>query len=306
MRDHATIRAAPQIAPRPRSRHAKEAHAMDEQSQILMSVTNRVATITLNRPDRLNAWTPVMADALRAAVARAEADADVRCIVLTGAGRGFCAGADMGGLQGAADTGGIGFSGPGAQGPGAPEAPGPDLTGIYPGRFGYLYECPKPVIAMINGPIAGIGLVLALYADLRFAAAEAKFTTAFAARGLIAEHGAAWLLPRLIGEAAAMDLLLTARVFDGAEAAALGMVNKALPGQALGAHVDAVAHRLAHEVSPRSLAVMKRQLRRSYAQSFAASLGDADEQMRASFASPDFKEGVQSYVERRTPRFADL
>src|SRR5690606_26185546 len=149
----------------------------------------------------------------------------------------------------------------------------------YTGRFGYLYNCPKPIIAAINGPCAGIGLILALYADLRYADESAKFTTAFAARGLVAEHGVAWLLPRLVGEAHALDLLFTARKFTGAEAQAMGLVNQALSGDQLMSHVSSVARTLAHDVSPRSVAIMKRQVRASYAQSFAQSLSVADEQM---------------------------
>lgn len=280
---------------------------MNDYEQITVETRDRVTTITLNRPDRLNAWTARMADEVRTAVGRAGVDPDCRCIVITGAGRGFCAGADMEGLQGTADQGKL-ESGAATDPDGVrfPDAPGPDLGDTYPGRFGYFYHCPKPIIAAINGPCAGIGLILTLYADLRFADEAAKFTTAFAARGLIAEHGIAWLLPRLIGEAHAMDLLLSARKFTGAEAEAMGLVNKALPGDALMDHVAAVGRTFAHEVSPRSVAIMKRQVRAAYSQSFAQSLAIADEEMHRSFAAFDFKEGVQSYVERRPPAFRDL
>lgn len=281
---------------------------MQPYDQILVTAEARVTTIALNRPERLNAWTRRMADELRHAVGQAGRDPHCRCIVLTGAGRGFCAGADMGGLQGTAETGTV-TGGRAALHPETPdyvEVPGPDPRDDYPGRFGYLYSCPKPVIAAINGPCAGIGLVLALYADLRFADAEAGFTTAFAARGLVAEHGIGWLLPRLVGEANAFDLLLSARRFSGAEAAQMGLLNKALPGPELMPHVAAVARRLAHDISPRSMAVMKRQLRKAYHQSFAEALATADAEMQDSFAAPDFAEGVQSFVERRPPAFPDL
>ncbi len=280
---------------------------MSDYEQITVRTQDRVTTITLNRPDRLNAWTGRMADEVRTAVGRAGMDPDCRCIVITGAGRGFCAGADMGGLQSTADQGKAGSGA--ALNPSDvrfPDAPGPDLGGTYPGRFGYFYQCPKPIIAAINGPCAGIGLILTLYADLRFSDEAAKFTTAFAARGLIAEHGIAWLLPRLVGEAHALDLLFSSRKFTGAEAQAMGLVNKALPGDALMEHVATVAHTLAHEVSPRSVAIMKRQVRAAYSQSFAQSLAIADEEMDRSFSTFDFKEGVQSFVERRPPAFQDL
>jgi enoyl-CoA hydratase/carnithine racemase len=280
---------------------------MSNYEHIRLQTQDRVSTITLNRPERLNAWTARMADEVRDAIGRAGADAATRCIVITGAGRGFCAGADMQGLQGTANAGKA--SGREVLNPvdvSFAAAPGPDISQTYPGRFGYLYSCPKPIIAAINGACAGIGLILTLYADLRFAAQDAKFTTAFAARGLVAEHGIAWLLPRLIGEAQALDLLLTSRKFMGMEAEAMGLVNKALPQDELMGHVGAVARTLANEVSPRSVAIMKRQVRAAYAQSFAASLALADEQMSQSFSTFDFKEGVQSFVERRPAAFQDL
>lgn len=269
-------------------------------TEILADTQDGVLTITLNRPERLNAWTGTMQTEVETAIRAGGADDAVRCIVLTGAGRGFCAGADMNGLQSIQASGGENYqaSRPEAKRP----APSP-LEQAFPGRFGHMFACPKPIIAAINGPCAGIGLILTLFADLRYAAAEAKFTTAFSQRGLIAEHGIAWQLPRLVGEANALDLLFTARKFDGAEAERLGLVNRALPGEALMAHVGEVAHHLATQVSPRSVAIMKRQIRESYFQSYGDSLATADAEMERSFATHDFKEGVASFVERRAPAF---
>lgn len=279
---------------------------MTGHEQILVNQDGAILTITLNRPDRLNAWTGQMQAEIEAAITDAGADDSVRCIVVTGAGRGFCAGADMDGLQQISPGGEAAraatSAGASANG-GASGSAAEDLEALYPGRFGYMYACPKPIIAAINGACAGIGLIFALYCDLRFAAAEAKFTTAFAARGLIAEHGIAWLLPRLVGEANALDLLFTARKFTGAEADALGLVNRALPVNELMPHVLETAGHLATQVSPRSVAVMKRQVRETYTQSFAESLATADTEMAGSFASFDFREGVQSFVERRPPAF---
>ncbi|MGH1358610.1 MAG: enoyl-CoA hydratase-related protein [Burkholderiaceae bacterium] len=277
---------------------------MSQYEQISVTLKDRVTTIALNRPDKLNAWTSQMAAELRRAIAAAGTTPECRCIVITGTGRGFCAGADMAGLQDTASSGGaarqradvpvdVSFKG----------APGPDLGEEYPGRFGYFYKCPVPIIAAINGPCAGIGLIMTLYADLRYADESAKFTTAFAARGLIAEHGISWLLPRLVGEANALDLLLTSRKFSGADAQSLGLVNQALSGASLMSHVESVARMLAYDVSPRSVAIMKRQVRAAYAQSFAESLAVADTQMAESFSTFDFAEGVNSYVERRAPEF---
>ena len=268
---------------------------MADYTQILSETKDGVLTLTLNRPDRLNAWTDVMHNELQHAITAAGQDESVRCIVVTGAGRGFCAGADMDVLKDIQD-------GERETLEGGEEIPS-DLRDLYPGRFGYLYACPKPIIAAINGACAGIGLIFALFADLRFAAAEAKFTTAFSQRGLIAEHGIAWLLPRLIGEAQALDLLFTARKFTGAEAEQLRLVNKALPVTELMGHVQHTARHLATQVSPRSLAIMKRQIRKTYFQSFADSLAEADEEMSISFTTFDFREGVASFVERRPPAF---
>ncbi|MEL7032559.1 MAG: enoyl-CoA hydratase [Pseudomonadota bacterium] len=270
---------------------------------ILTESEGDVLIITLNRPDRLNAWTGQMQMEVQDAIERAADDDAVRAIVVTGAGRGFCAGADMAGLQeispdsDAADAA--------ASGKATTEANSgaEDLAALYPGRFGYMYACPKPIIAAINGPCAGIGLIFTLYADLRFANQDAKFTTAFSQRGLIAEHGIAWLLPRLVGEAHALDLLFTARVFKGAEAERVGLVNRALPANELLPHVMDTAKHLSTQVSPRSLAIMKRQIRESYFQSFARSLEIADQEMQDSFGSFDFKEGVDSFVEKRPPAF---
>ncbi|MEH6487338.1 enoyl-CoA hydratase [Hyphomonas oceanitis] len=269
-------------------------------TQILEDLNEGVLTLTLNRPDRLNAWTPVMQAELETAIRAAGDNQNVRCIIVTGAGRGFCAGADMNHLQDIqGDTDAGAKSATASVERGAPKG----LEKIYDGRFGYLYACPKPIIAAINGPCAGIGLIFALFADMRFAGEDAKFTTAFAQRGLIAEHGIGWLLPRLVGEANALDLLFTARVFKGDEAADLGLVNKALPSNELMPHVMKLAGHLSKMVSPRSVAVMKRQVRASYFQSYSESLAEADIAMADSFTTFDFKEGVASFVERRQPAF---
>ncbi|MEO8202388.1 MAG: enoyl-CoA hydratase [Betaproteobacteria bacterium] len=273
---------------------------------VLYEVSDRVAVIRLNRPAVLNAFTAAMGESLRQAVAAAVADDGVRAIVLTGAGRGFCAGADMKLLQGI-ERGASAAQAP----PAAPAAPaadspsslGPDVSGHYGGRFGYLLQARKPIIAALNGPAAGLGLVIALYADVRFAASDAKFTTAFAQRGLIAEHGVSWLLPRLVGPAHALDLLLSARKFDAGEAARIGLVNKVFAQATFMEEVMAYARTLAYTVSPRSMAVIKAQVWKSPFQDFAEALAVADNEMQMSFRSEDFKEGVAHYIEKRAPSF---
>lgn len=264
----------------------------------------RVATITLDRPDRLNAFTPAMGRSLRTAFARCAADDAVRVIVVTGAGRGFCAGADMGVLQ-QIQSGTTARATPAepAEEPLPAERDGLEVSGHYGSRFGYLFAVPKPIIAAINGPCAGLGFVFALYCDLRFSSLDARFTTSFAQRGLIAEHGIAWLLPRLLGSARALDLLLSARKFDGAEAEKIGLVQRAFPAEQLRAETRTYARELADTVSPRSLAVMKAQIHQAPFQDFNQALATADAEMARSFQSADFREGLAHYLEKRAPRF---
>jgi enoyl-CoA hydratase/carnithine racemase len=268
---------------------------------VALEVKDGVAVVSLNRPAQLNAFTVAMGLGLKRAMADAVKDEAARVIVLTGAGRGFCAGADMNLLQKIAPGGT-------ATPPPAFEHDfysglGPDVGAHYGGRFGYFLQARKPVIAAINGPAAGLGLVLALYADIRFAASEAKLTTSFAQRGLIAEHGISWLLPRLVGPAHALDLLYSARKLTAAEAERLGMVNKVFPQESFMQDVLAYARTLAQTVSPRSTAVMKAQVWKAMHQDFNAALELANEEMQKSFASADFKEGVAHYVQKRAPAF---
>ena len=283
---------------------------MSEYPEILYEVVDRIATITLNRPERLNAYTGTMADSIKCAVGDAVTDPRVRVIVITGAGRGFCAGADMSILarQAQASRYRSGQAELGEVDAKFECSIGPDLNAEFQGaeRFGYLVKTKKPVIAAINGPVAGIGLVLVLYADLRFAADNAVFTTSFAQRGLVAEHGMSWLLPRLVGQANALDLLLSARKVGAAEAQAMGLVNAVFPADKFMKSVHDYARLLSDTVSPRSMAVMKAQVWKANFQDFTEALNVADEEMKASLEGPEFKEGVAHFLEKRAPRFADL
>ncbi len=269
--------------------------------EILYEVDDPVATITLNRPRALNAWTPSMELEVRDAVGRAARDPAVVGIVLTGAGRGFCAGADLKVLQGLSSGAGAGARGADVPLPGE-ESWGEDLRSTYT----YLLSVPKPIIAAINGAVAGMAVPIALCCDLRFMAEDAVLTTAFAERGLIAEWGLSWLLPRLAGPAVALDLLYSSRKVTGREAVELGIVNRALPlDEVLPAATDYIVG-LAERCSPASLAVMKRQV---YQQLYAG-LGPAERESQAlmveSFSRPDFAEGVASFLEKRPPKFARL
>jgi enoyl-CoA hydratase/carnithine racemase len=259
---------------------------------VQMSVDEDVAVVTLNRPERLNAWTDEMENTYFGLLDECAASADVRAIVVTGAGNGFCAGADMNQLQQLSGGGNAGAGGNGARAERRPQA-----TPL---------SIPKPIIAAINGACAGIGLVQALMCDIRFAARGAKFTTAFARRGLVAEHGISWILPRLVGPARALDLLLSGRVVLAEEALELGLVNRVVPGADLLDETLAYARDLATNCSPASMATMKRQVYADLEHGLEAALEEADRLMLRSFTAPDFVEGVASFVERREPSFPAL
>ncbi len=272
-------------------------------NEVLYSVSDRVATITLNRPDKLNAWTVNMEFEYKAAFAEAARDPEVRVILVTGAGRGFCAGADMGLLQsvmsGSVTPGGVDRDEPApAIGNGARED--------FKKQYSFPLAVPKPTIAAINGAAAGLGLVHALYCDIRFAADTAKFTTAFSQRGLIAEYGLAWILPRLVGMHNALDLLYSARVINGTEAYEMGLVNKAVPADQLMATAREYAIQLATMASPRSMGVIKRMAYTAQFQTLGEACDLAVDEMVQSLGSDDFREGVASFLEKRKPNFPAL
>ncbi len=271
--------------------------------ETLYEVAKRVATITLNRPDKLNAWTAVMELEVRAAMAEAERDENVRVIVLTGAGRGFCAGADMSLLSTVATKGldAVQRIQATQAGTGASECGGGRAD--FQKKYSYFPALSKPVIAAINGPAVGLGLVIALYCDLRFASDAARFSTAFARRGLIAEYGMAWMLPRLVGHANALDLLFSARLIDGTEAFRMGLANQVFPQDVFQEKVWECAVELASNVSPRSLRVIKRQVYDAMFQTLGEAFDISQREMLASLQCEDFKEGVAHFVEKRAPVF---
>jgi enoyl-CoA hydratase/carnithine racemase len=266
--------------------------------QILYEVEDPIATITLNRPERLNAMTTRMEGEIKHAVARAEADPAVVAIVVTGAGRGFCAGADLGGLRN------IGEGRAMDEGTELEADPGDATIGeSFRGPWAYLLSVRKPIVAAINGPAAGLGLAAALLCDVRFASERATFTTAFSRRGLVAEWGIGWVLPRLVGTAHALELLWSARVFDAAEADRVGLVNRVLPHDELLPFTRSWVEELAKHSSPTSLAIMKRQVYTSLTRELGPSMQEAIRLMLESFSRPDFKEGVASFLEKRPPKF---
>jgi enoyl-CoA hydratase/carnithine racemase len=265
---------------------------------VLCEVRNGVAVVTLNRPDRGNSWTGRMEVEYRARLAEAEADGSVRVIVITGAGRQFCVGADAAALDGMTGGGGYddGVREPLAQ-PGRSDDP--DLGG----RHAFLWAIPKPVIAAMNGAAAGLGLAIACYCDLRFAAARAKFTTATARLGLPAEFGLSWLLPRMLGTTRAADLLLSGRVILADEAERIGLVNGVFPDDDVLAETVAYAERLARHCAPSSLRAIKEQLYRDLRGTLAEAEADSRRRLEEMTGSADFLEGVAALVGRRDPDF---
>lgn len=268
---------------------------------ILYDVADGIATVTLNRPEKLNAWTRVMQVEVHEAMHRAASDEAVRAIALTGAGRGFCAGADMGLLSEIQEHGAGRLSVEVDTTPTLPQGSElPDFRKTY----SWFPSIPKPIVGVINGPCAGLGLVIALYCDLRFAARSAVFTTAFAQRGLIAEHGISWMLPRLIGMPAAADLLFSARRIEADEAFRLGLVQRVFPDSELMSATRGYLRTIVEGVSPRSVAVMKRQLWEAQFQGLGEAIEAGNVEMLESFRSEDFKEGVAHFLEKRAARFS--
>ncbi len=267
---------------------------------ILYQVDEPVALITMNRPERLNAFTRTMLAEIRHAVAAAERDPRVVGIVLTGAGRGFCAGMDMAALDNISAAASLA----GEDDASLVAEPGDAAMGAdFSIAYTYLLAVRKPVLAAINGPCAGLGFCFAVLSDMRFVERQAKFSTAFAGRGLVAEHGVSWLLPRLIGSSRALDILWSARRFDGVEADKLGLADRLCDtGTAVQAARDYIAE-LARSVSPTSIMVIKQQVYRHLTMSLGPAMEETNRLMEESLGRPDFREGVRSFLEQREPAF---
>ena len=269
--------------------------------EILYDVDESVAILTMNRPETLNALTDLTQAEIRHALDESERNGDIIGTVITGAGRGFCSGVDMNALGAMSEAGrrlGNSF--------GHLEAnPGnPDEDPNFKVGPAYFLGLRKPLIAAINGACAGLGFSYATFCDLRFVDKAARLTTSFAQRGLIAEHGTSWMLPRLIGPANALDLFWTSRKFDGEEAFRIGFANRlSEPGECVNDAVEFLKG-IAASCAPNSLMLMKKQVYRHMNKELAQAMSESNTWMDESLARGDFKEGVQSFVERRAPNFS--
>ena len=270
---------------------------MDSYEQILYDVAPPVATLTLNRPDKLNAWTQKMEEEVTAAIRAAAADDRVKAIILTGAGKGFCAGADMSLLSEISQE----------RSPRAEFLTDVNVDGNVRADFrkkhAWLLSVPKPIIAAIHGPAVGLGFIIPLYCDFRFASEKARFSVVFSKRGLVAEYGLAWILPRLVGLGNAIELMYTSKMVDASEALRIGLVTRVLPEENFLPAVQEFAREMATTVSPRSLRIMKRQIYTGLLQDLGEAFDLATEEMKASFGTEDFKEGVAHFLEKRAPAF---
>ncbi len=263
-------------------------------------VTDRVATITLHRPDRLNAWTAQMNAEYRSCLQQASDDPGVRVVVVTGSGRGFCAGAESEDLAGHVERGAYR-----SWDADHLDRPGYGVRPEFDAELAYHFGVPKPIIAAVNGPAAGIGFALACYCDLRFAAAGAKLTTAHGRLGLPCAFGLAWLLPKLIGLPRALDLILSSRTVTAEEANQLGLLT-AVPADQLADRVGTYARMLATEVSPASMAASKRQVYEAFHTSAAEAVRTAEALIDPMMSGPDYREGVAALREKRAAVYQDL
>ncbi|MAP10503.1 MAG: enoyl-CoA hydratase [Gammaproteobacteria bacterium] len=261
---------------------------------ILYDVKDGVLTITLNRPDRLNAFTKFMRNDLIDAVDAAEADDNVRAIVFTGAGRGYCAGADLG-------RGGDTFN----------HAKRDESEERYPGRDGggtltlRLFECRKPLIAAINGPAVGIGITMTLPMDLRLASTNAKFGFVFTRRAIVPEAASSWFLPRLVGPGQALEWMLSGRVFDAEEALAGGLLRSLHAPEELLPAANALAREFADNTAPVSVAMTRQMIWKMMTEQHPMAAHRVDTAgVRYCGSLPDAREGVESFLEKRPPRFS--
>jgi enoyl-CoA hydratase/carnithine racemase len=262
-------------------------------SEVLYEVADHVATITLNAPERMNTISGEMLDELSARLLDADADRDVRCVVLTGAGRAFCAGLDLQAQMGAS-KGSLGNMGGGAGIPGEF-----DLRNAPPI---VLHGLDTPTICALNGGAAGYGLDIAFGCDIRVASSSAKLNPGFAKRGILPESGGTWLLPRMVGYAKAAEIAFTGRTLTAAESLDLGLVNQVVDPDQLGDHVAGLAAEIAAN-APLAVRAIKRMMRAAETETFEQNVHHVFLQLLPLLRTDDFREGVAAFMEKRTPDF---
>ena len=260
-----------------------------------------IATIWLSRPKRMNAWTGRMHTEYSYLLSRAEQDQGIRGIVVTGRGKGFCVGGDSDALTGHIKKGGY-DSGTSDE----IEWPGYGVSDDFDALFAYHYGLSKPIVAAINGPVAGVGLALACFADIRFAAPGIKLTTAHGKLNLPAEYGLSWVLPRLVGLGRANDLLLTSRVFYSEEALAMGLVNQLFDSVNIVQQARGYLHQMVRAVSPNSIKQTRWQIYKDLHRDAASSVEDSEKLLKEMMKEQDYQEGVQAFLDKRNPKWSSF
>ena len=271
--------------------------------EIIYELDGPVATITINRPSKLNALTDLTQAEIRHALDCSERNGKIIGTILTGAGKGFCSGVDMGSLTKMSKAGASIWKShekllvdPG----------NPDNDPNFLSSPAYFLGLRKPLIAAVNGASAGLGFSYATFCDLRFVERTAKFVTSFGPRGLIAEHGTSWMLPRLVGPSNALDLLWTSKRLDAVEAFRIGYANRLCENGKSAIEAKQYLNKLAKTSAPISIMMMKKQVYRHLNRELGVSIEESKLWMDESLKREDFKEGVSSFVEKRSPNFQSI
>ena len=269
-------------------------------AEIIYDKSDRIATITFNRPEKMNAWTPKMGAEMRSAIMDADHDPNIGAIIVTGAGRAYCAGADMGTLS---EISSGRASATGAA-PAVVEDEWQKQQRIdYRNQYSYILGLSKPVIGAINGACVGLGFTTCLYQDIRIASESARMGLIFVQRGLAIEHGSSWMLPRIIGVARAVELAVTGRLVDAEEALRIGLVHRVVAPDKLIASAREVAGHIANNCSPLGVSEAKKLVWRHQFTDLATAIREDDESMTMMTRSEDFKEGVRAFVEKRQAKY---
>jgi enoyl-CoA hydratase/carnithine racemase len=271
-------------------------------AEIIYDKSDRIATVTFNRPGKMNAWTPTMGAETRTALLDADRDPTIGAIIVTGAGRAYCAGADMGGLSEISSGRATATGGGSSPSPDQEEwlrAQRPD----YRNQYAYVLGLSKPVIGAINGACVGLGFTTCLYQDIRIASENARMGLIFVQRGLAIEHGSSWMLSRIVGVARAVELAVTGRLVDADEALRIGLVHRVVPQAKLIETAREVAGHIANNCSPLGVSEAKKLVWRHLFTDLATAIREDDESMTMMTRSEDFKEGVRAFIEKRPAKY---